>query len=248
MKPRLSLLGLLTIIAVTIVAFIDPIAQNPGYHGFADKNVFADIPNFLNVISNLPFVIIGIYGLTLVAKAKPLQSFAIMYSILFAGIIFTGFGSGYYHYHPDSNTLVFDRLPMTLVFMSFLSATISECINVKAGIRVLFPLLILGIVSVLWWHHTEVIGNGDLRFYGLVQFYPVIFIPLILLLFPSAEYNKGTRLFIWIIVWYVIAKIFEEYDKEIFNLTGIVSGHSLKHLAASVSTWYIALIFKRKFC
>ena len=92
MKPRLSLLGLFTITAVAIAAFMDPVAQSQSYHNFGDTRPFSGIPNFLNVISNLPFVIIGIYGLTLVAKAKPPRSFAIMYSILFAGIIFTGFG------------------------------------------------------------------------------------------------------------------------------------------------------------
>lgn len=140
----------------------------------------------------------------------------------------------------------FDRIPMTLVFMSFLSATISECINIRAGKYLLFPLLIAGITSVLWWHHTESVGRGDLRFYGFAQFYPIIFAPLIYLFFRSSIYKKGFYSLVMAIGWYAIAKVFEHFDKDIYSFTGFISGHSVKHLAAAVATWFLVKMFAKK--
>ena len=51
---------IVTIVAVSIIAVfsMDPIAQDPGYHHFADRRGTINIPNFYNVLSSLPFVII----------------------------------------------------------------------------------------------------------------------------------------------------------------------------------------------
>lgn len=246
-RTRLALLGFLTLAAIVIVGLLKPISQSHAFHSFADQRIIAGIPNFWNVMSNIPFVVIGIYGLILIGRSHIKRSVALIYAFLFIGILFTGIGSAYYHYNPNNDSLVYDRLPMTVVFMSFLAATISEYINGKAGLRLLFPLVIIGIFSVFWWHHTEQLGAGDLRLYLLVQFYPVIFIPLIIILFPSTGNSQVLRMFIWIVLWYVVAKVLERFDKEVYNNFGFISGHSLKHLAAAVSTWYIVQLFKRKF-
>ena len=244
-SQKLILLGAITFVSIVVAFAIRPVAQSEDYHHFADSRKICGITNFLNVITNLPFIIIGCIGLALLPKGRNDQLLA--YSFLFAGILLTAFGSGYYHLNPDNNTLVYDRIPMTNVFRSLLSATVSETINARLGHVLLFPLLLVGIGSVLYWHFTESAGHGDLRLYGLVQFFPLLFIPLVLILFPSAQARAGVRQLVWVVAWYVIAKIFECFDLQIYSLGHIVSGHTLKHLAAAVSTCYLMLLFKHKY-
>lgn len=239
---RYGIIISLTVIVIIVAGMVEPSAQDITFHSFADARTLIAIPNCLNVISNIPFVLIGIYGLSKIQKGNT----GVIFSVLFTGILLTGVGSAYYHYHPDNNTLVYDRIPMTIVFMAFLSATIAERINPRWGAAVLAPLVIMGIASVLWWHHTEGMGKGDLRFYMVVQFYPVVLIPIIFLLFPAPGGKQVARYFIRIIAWYLIAKVLERYDDEIFSALHLVSGHSLKHLAAAVSTWYILKIYRLK--
>lgn len=244
---KLWLLGICALISIAIALLVAPVPQNLSYHLFADQHTVAGIPNFLNVVSNLPFLFVGLYGLYILRKSKAAASINRMYSVLFIGIFLTGIGSAYYHYAPDNNSLVYDRIPMTFVFMSFLSATIAAWVNVKTGTRLLIPLLLLGAASVFWWHYTELRGAGDLRLYGFIQFYPMIMIPLIFLLFASPENNSGLQLLIWVIVWYGAAKLFEIFDKDIYSITRFMSGHFLKHIAATAVTWYIVQFFRKKF-
>ena len=185
---------ILAIIVTTIIAIfnIEPITQNPAYHHFADQRRILHIANFFNVLSNLPFVIIGIMGIRLVALRQAtggLAELQTMYLVFFTGIFLTGFGSAYYHFQPDNQTLVWDRLPMTIAFMALFSAIIGEYISVQLAQKLFVPLLILGITSVIYWHLTELDGHGDLRAYLLVQFLPILLVPLILLLFESKLNN-----------------------------------------------------------
>lgn len=232
---------LLTIIVVAFVAMIsiDPIAQDPAYHNFADRRRIFSIANFYNVLSNLPFFIVGIMGVRLIALRKAsggLAELQPMYLAFFVGVFLTGFGSAYYHYQPDNQTLVWDRLPMTIAFMALFSAIIGEYISTRLAWRLFVPLLILGIASVVYWHLTEQSGHGDLRAYVLVQFLPIVLVPLMLWLFDS-KLNHGK--YIWgVLGTYGIAKLMELLDIQIYNILSF-SGHSLKHLSAAFG----ALIF-----
>ncbi len=245
-KTKLWLLLGLTVVAVVVVSLMAPVPQVPGYHRFADARTIWGIPNCWNVLSNLPFVAVGVVGLVAVLRVGVLASFAWMYGVLFIGVLLTGFGSAYYHWHPDNDTLVWDRIPMTLVFMSLLAATVAELVNKRLGMGIFVPLLVAGVGSVLYWHWTELQGHGDLRWYGLVQFYPVLFIPLMLWLFFDPAYKGAIVSLVWVVVWYVLAKGFEVLDRPIYEAIG-VSGHTLKHLAAAVSTGYLVKMFLRKY-
>lgn len=241
------ILFLITIVGVSIVVALKPIPQSLAYHRFADVRTILAIPNFCNVITNLPFILIGTYGLMLLKRKGFSDAVAWPYCSLFWGLLLTGFGSAYYHCLPNDATLIFDRIPLTIIYMSFLSLTIGECINKRLGIFFLFPLLSIGISSVLWWYITETRGYGDLRFYGFVQFYPIVIIPAIAILFPSLVFKAGISSVIWIDITYLIAKLFEYFDKEVFAFTHFLSGHSLKHIAASFTAWYIIELFRRKY-
>jgi hypothetical protein len=179
-------------------------------------------------------------------KANVSPAIRATYALLFIGVLLTGLGSAYYHWNPNNDTLVWDRIPMTIVFMSLLAATVAELISRPAGIRLLVPLVAIGVGSVLWWHYTEMQGHGDLRLYFWVQYYPMLALPLILWLFYTPTANPILRCLVWVVVWYVIAKIFEQLDYPIYRAIGI-SGHTLKHLAAAVSTGYFVILFRRQY-
>ena len=73
---------------------------------------------------------------------------------------------------------------MTIAFMAFMSIIIGEYISEKAASTALIPLVLIGIISVIYWYITEQAGQGDLRPYALVQFLPMVIIPMVLLMFP----------------------------------------------------------------
>lgn len=245
---RLKIL-LAIIVAASIAIFnIEPIAQDPAYHDFADQRRILGIANFFNVLSNVPFVITGILGIRLVASHKAtggLLELQAMYLTFFVGTLLIGFGSAYYHYRPGNQTLLWDRLPMTIAFMALFSAIVGEYISTRLAWKLFIPLLILGITSVVYWYVTELNGHGDLRAYALVQFLPAFLIPLIQWLFDSKL--NGDK-YIWgIIGAYAVSKIMELFDAGLYSIFGMLSGHSLKHLLAAFGTliFYWALRERR---
>jgi hypothetical protein len=236
----------ITLVALIATFFVPPILQNPDYHNFVDQRMLLGIPNFWNVISNLPFVLLGLMGLAYLRRGPMpggLPELRIVYLTFFAGVLLVGFGSGYYHMAPDNQSLVWDRLPMTISFMTFFCSVVGENINIRAARLMLLPLLLFGMASVLYWYISELNGAGDLRPYFVVQFLPAILIPVILLLFRS-RLDKSK--YIWALVAsYVIAKIVETLDVQIYSLTGFISGHTLKHLIAALGIYFFLLALKK---
>jgi hypothetical protein len=241
---RLTVLICLALCAIVGVFLLPPIAQDPSFHNFADARTIFTVPNFYNVISNLPFLVLGAVGLVAFFKNNKLSLSSLAILTLFIGVVSIGLGSAYYHLNPTNATLVWDRVPMTITFMSFFAIIISNCINERWGSIFLLPLLVVGVMSVLNWYFGELNGQGDLRLYALVQFFPMIAIPLIIFLYPTPRVLRvqvvGT------IVLYAIAKFFEEKDGGIFNAGNIVSGHTIKHLFAAAAVFLILRIVSRQ--
>ena len=233
--PRLKIIALIIIAAIAVVFSLDPIAQNPDYHNFADQRRFLNIVHFYNVLSNVPLVVIGMMGirqLMLHQASGGLEPLRLLYLTFFAGVFLTGSGSMYYHLEPNHHTLLWDRLPMTFAFTAFFSAIVGEYVSIWLARRLFAPLLIAGMGSVLYWYATELHGHGDLRAYALVQFLPLVLIPIILWQFESKVNGDKYR---WGVVGaYAIAKLMEVFDAEVYGVFGLLSGHSLKHLVAAV--------------
>jgi hypothetical protein len=208
--------------ALAVLAFFifaPPIAQDETYHFFADNRTVWGIPNFWNVVSNLPFAVVGILGLW-----KLRTSFD---RVLFAGVLLTFFGSSYYHLAPSDSRLVWDRLPMTLVFMALLACVVSGEKDSRSTRWLLILLLTCGVASVLWWSFTN-----DLRFYALVQFGPL------LILVPALWFVRDARYLAAVLGCYALAKAAEFWDRAIFS--GLpISGHSIKHVLAAIATYFI---------
>jgi hypothetical protein len=246
-RVRIALLSIVSIAAVLAVALHAPIPQPSGYHNFADQRQIGGVANFWNVISNLPFLIVGLAGLRELATRQPsgvIASLRPAYFCLFAGIVLVGFGSGYYHFAPSDAALTWDRLPMTIALMALFAIVIGEHIQPRAGLRLLVPLMLLGAGSVWYWHVSRQAGHGDLRPYLIVQFLPLLLVPLILLLFPSRLTGVW---FLWALLGaYVIAKLLEKADDAVFNYGQLVSGHTLKHLAAGFGMYLFFLAIRHR--
>jgi hypothetical protein len=237
-------------VVATIALLIPPIPQPQWYHMFADQRRFLGIPNFNNVVSNLPFAAVGFWGLVFLNRCTRPGSHVLdrgegwPYLLIFVGLILTAAGSSYYHLQPDNRRLVWDRLPMVIVFMSLLAAVIAERMSPRAGVLLLPLLLFIGVSSVWQWQVSEAHGAGDLRYYAAVQLYSVLFL-LIALMLPS-RYMRGRDLAI-VAGLYVLAKVLEALDRPIFELGHIVSGHTLKHLAAAgAGYWILRMLQKRR--
>jgi hypothetical protein len=239
---RHRILMVICVVAIIATLLLPRIAQDPLYHQFADQGGLLSIPNAFNVLSNLLFGWVGAAGLYRLIGEKSLHIEAGIYPAyfcFFAALILIATGSAYYHWSPDNQSLSWDRLPMTIAFMSFFTILIAERISVSLA-RKLFPMLLAaGVASIVYWHFSELAGRGDLRPYALVQFLPILLIPLILLMFESA-YNRNADLW-WFLAWFLISKICELLDAEIYNWLVLVSGHSLKHITAGIG----CLVFLR---
>lgn len=210
-----------------------PLAQDPAYHAFADGRTLLGIPNFWNVVSSLPFFIVGVWGLVFLAR-NPATVIHLrgVWTVFFIGMLATMFGSGYYHLAPDNASLGWDRLGMVIAFMSLFALVIGEYLSTEWANRLLVPLLLTGVGSVYYWLSTEAQGAGDIRPYALVQFLPMILVPVIVLL--RRERSDLGPWFGLLIVFYAAAKIFEFYDASVFAAGQLMSGHAIKHVLAAL--------------
>jgi len=244
MKPFYrSLLLILVAAGATLAAFLlDPIPQDPAYHDFADAHALGGIPSFWNVVTNLPFLAVGAVGWMRIGRlASP--ALATHYRVFCTAIALVALGSGWYHLAPSNASLVWDRLPMTVAFMAFLSALIADRISWVLGRGLLWPLVAAGIASIAWWVRTEAMGAGDLRAYALVQFLPCLLAPLILLTWREGDLASRP---LWLAFGaYALAKLAEHLDAPIFAATGQFGGHALKHLAAALAAAWIVRAFQR---
>jgi len=235
-KPKNTrrVFAFLAVMAVSLIGLLllPPITQDQNYHDFADQRTILGIPHFWNVVSNLPFVAVGLAGL-LQFRRNPAIAF------LFLAIMMTGFGSGYYHLDPNDRTLFWDRLPMTIGFMIILAIAIEDRLDAKLGATLLWPLIALGVFSILLWRWT-----GDLRLYGWVQFFPCVALPVLFVRFPPTY--SGTSYWLIAAVLYAFAKLFEFYDGAIYSIGSVLSGHTLKHIAAAGACYAILKYFQKR--
>lgn len=237
MSPRTVIVVAFACIVIAAVFLLtSAVPQDPTYHQFSDSRSLLGVPNFWNVLSNLPFFIVGVAGLLLVRRHADevcVKNCEIAYLVLFAGILLIALGSSYYHLAPSNETLVWDRLPMTIGFAGLLSVILAEFISARVARMLLVPLLLVGFASVEYWAWTEARGVGDLRPYALVQFLPMMMIPVILLTHEPVIGEK--RYYWWMLAFYVIAKLLEFFDAGVFAMGHLISGHSLKHIAAAMT-------------
>ena len=80
--------------------------------------------------------------------------------------------------------------------------------------------------------------------YVILQGYTVLIMLWLALALPS-RYTRGTDI-LWIFAWYVLAKVFEALDVQIFAIGNVISGHTLKHVAAAMSGFVACAMLARR--
>ncbi|KAK4743268.1 hypothetical protein SAY87_001269 [Trapa incisa] len=249
-KRTLYAWGVAVVSFVVLMIVTPAIPQSEAYHDFADQREFFGIPNFLNVVSNFPFLVVGLIGLVLCYYGNyfklSLQGEILGWTCFFVGVAAVAFGSSYYHLKPDDARLVWDRLPMTIAFTSIVAIFIIERIDERKGMISIVPLLLAGALSILYWRKRVREGFfDDLRPYAIVQFVPCIAIPIMAVLLPPM-YTHSTY-WLWAAAFYLIAKIEEAADKPIYTWTHhAVSGHTLKHLCAAMVPIFLTLMLVKR--
>lgn len=236
-----------TLLAAAAALLIPAMPQPVAYHDFADHREALGIHNFLDVASNIGFLVVGIAGVIVaLGRRAHFQSSVERwpYVIFFMGVLLTAAGSAYYHLVPDNETLFWDRLPMTIAFMALVCSQIVDRINVRAGLALLLPMLMLGAASVMYWHATERAGVGNVIPYGILQGYSVFILLLMAALTPS-RYTHGNYLY-WVFGWYALSKVLETFDAEVLGLGHVVSGHTLKHFVAAFAGVAVYLMLTRR--
>ena len=228
--PPVVVFSSLTVASLAVLLLLPPIPQDQSYHQFADQRTIFGIPNFWNVVSNVPFLVVGAAGLWRVHRDAAT-------AVFFLGVFLTGFGSPYYHWAPQDSTLFWDRLPMTLIFAALFALAIGERVSKAASAVLLWPALAVGVSSVLLWRWTD-----DLRLYFWVQFLPALAVVSLFSLYPAK--HTGTWYWIVAMVLYALALLFEFTDEMIYSAGGLVSGHTLKHLAAAAACFAILRYFQ----
>jgi len=224
--------------SLAIVLMQSPIKQDLSYHEFIDARFMFGIPNFYNVISNFPFLLVGIYGAAFCHR-KLIGPSKTAWLIFFIGIGLVAMGSTYYHLEPNNQRLLWDRLPMTIGFMGMFAALLGELVRPALTRYLLFPLILVGICSVLLWH-----WHDDLRLYVWVQFMPLLVIPAMLILYRK-RYSH-IYLLVFALLFYLAAKLLEMFDTQVFSFfQNEMAGHAIKHvfaaMGAAVILWMLQI-------
>ncbi|MBN9296846.1 MAG: ceramidase domain-containing protein [Filimonas sp.] len=227
---KLKIILCVASVLILLAFILPPVSQPNSFHHFADGRPWLGIANAGNVLSNLSFLFVGIYGMFFCFQAQRQANVKIAYLAVFIGLILTSLGSAYYHWQPDSNRLVWDRLPMTLVFMPLLVAVLSE--RIYFNLRIILPALLLtGIFTVVYWSYS-----GNLIPYFAAQYGSIFLLLLSTFLFPL----KGDKWLYFACISYGAAMLCERLDLLIFQASGyIISGHTVKHILAALAFCFI---------
>lgn len=239
----------LPLLAAATLLFHGPIEQWAGYHAFADHHAWQGVPNAMNVLSNLPFAVVGIAGFVALLRlrrattpgraggpgAGPGHTAWLSFA---AAVTCTALGSSYYHWSPDNTSLVWDRLPIAWACAALSCALLAERVDPRWGNTwSLVAALLAGTVGVAWWWWTAApngpLEGGDLRAYLFVQFLPMVLIPQLSrrpALHPQA---LGMRAAWTALALYAAAKALESGDHAVMQALHWTGGHPLKHLLAA---------------
>lgn len=230
--------GIATVAPAAVAAFampwIDPIAQDPHYHAFADQRFWCGVANGQNVWSNALFLVAGLLGLFRTRYLpRDLVAPAVLASVFLA---LTALGSAFYHHAPGDASLVWDRLPLAVAIMALLVLGLTDRFDARVAAW-LAPAALAGAGSVAWWAWF-----GDLRPYALVQFGGLVTLILLLVFGRRGHLHPGW----WCaaIGAYIIAKACELGDSWVWiQSDGTFAGHMLKHVVSGLGAIALVLGF-----
>lgn len=241
LKPSEAALLGATILAIVAAALAPSVAQHAHHHAFADSRVLWGMPFAMDVLSNLAFAVMGLWGLWRLwgaGQQDPFRRGVVpqgtqrhLASLFFVGLLSTAACSSWYHLGPNDAGLVADRMGMVLAFAGVLGLAVADRVSARAGGVMALAVLVLGPVAVGVWAIT-----GNVLPWVILQGGGMVLVACMAARRPI-DGAWGAPLAA-LIAWYVVAKLLELGDHELFTLTqGLVSGHSLKHVAAAMAAW-----------
>jgi hypothetical protein len=246
--PRASVLALAILALAGLLWAHGPIGQWADYHAFADGRAWLGLPNAANVLSNLPFLAIGVWALWRLRSAPMASPSLAAWRLLALALVLTAMGSSVYHWAPSNVSLVGDRLPIAWACAALAAAFLGERVATHwSHAYTLVAALALATLSVVFWWLTERVGQGDLRLYLFIQILPMLLVPLGLGLGLKATTPSATPARAWwaMVGCYALAKLFEMADLPLFASLGGLSGHTLKHLvAAAGAAWLLHAVVR----
>jgi hypothetical protein len=230
LSPRERLLGAVVLLLVLVACLAPPLAQVESYHAFADTHTRWGLPHAFNLLSNLPFALVGV---ALFARLYTMPRAAlggaqrVLVQLAAAGLVLTALGSSWYHLAPDDAGLVVDRAAMCVAFAALLG--LAACrISERAGLALAAVVLVGGLAAVQAWSLT-----GKLTPWVVVQGGGV----LLLAALAAQRHDTALPVRWWLVIaGYALAKLLELGDHALWVATdAAVSGHSLKHVVAAAS-------------
>lgn len=247
---RAILLGLALAMTVALL-LAGPVPEASVARVYADRRTLLGIPNALDVLSNLPFLAVGLYGLWTLAGSRGEPHFAQPadarpYRLFFVAVTLVAPASSFYHLERGLLRLGLDRLPIALAFMALFAGFLADRVDRRLGLELALPAgLVFAAAGVAYWLWTESLGRGDLRLYILAQFGPMLLLPALCLFYPKGRLTSGRHLALMLGL-YLLAKGAEVSDAEIFALSGeTIGGHSLKHLLAALAAFLVLDMVRR---
>jgi hypothetical protein len=224
------------IIGAIALLITGPIPQPQEFHAFADTRAWLSIPNAMDVLSNVPFLLVGLYGLARTAQVP--EHLHGVWRVLCIALCATCFGSAFYHWNPNDFGLLIDRIPIALACASIALLMLADRVSTAAAKPLpLAVMCLLAVSSCLFWYFSEVAGHGDLRPYVFMQALPMLLVPLLTLLYPGGQIAGSTW---WtVLALYAVAKLCEGLDHQVLHALGFISGHTLKHLFAAAAAWVL---------
>lgn len=208
-------------------------------HPFIDARTLWGIPNALDVLSNLAFVPLGLWGLWLLHRAPnvPLATRQAA-AVFFAGLVLTCFASSFYHWAPSALGLTIDRAGMAVAFAGVLGLAAAEHVSLRSAPWVWGSVLAAGLLAAMLNFIM-----GAIAPWAVVQFGGIAVV-LWAAGQPALRTALGVRWGVLIAV-YAVAKLLELGDEAVFHATGdMVSGHSLKHIAASLAALPVIAVLR----
>jgi hypothetical protein len=229
---RVVLVALTSMAALALIVWSHLPAKDPAaYFNFADQRFSWGIPNFWDVVSNLAFIYVGLWGMmSCYTNAWIRSKKAIWWGLFWVNfsVFLTGWGSSLFHLNPNPLSLFLDRAPMAMGFMALFSVIMVDRTQKTFWGSWLLPLMALGVWAA--WQGSY--GAHDIRYFIIVQFGSLL-LALLFTIIRKPIFTNNILVYS-AFVFYVLAKLFELADHPVFVALDY-SGHTLKHIMAALA-------------
>ena len=192
-----------------------------------------------NIVTSMPFLVLGLAGLLrlFIARDRMRNSPGSPLVVFLLSLIMVGMGSIFYHWSPSTDHLLWDRLPIAVCLAAFACAMANVYSGSRIGGVLLVPGILVAVSSVLYWYVSWARGHEDLRPYIAVQVGSALWAGLVVFRRPAQD--AGIAAFRLALMAYTAARIFELFQQQIYNASGVDLGHPLKHLLVAFAAFMV---------